>query len=117
MREANATLTLLENIIIKDCHEKRTTISLFFTTDALINKLIKCDINRSCYEFLMNILQRGLHLRHRYPTETSVVSESSERLEYLLTKNYFPIRLSVDIRLATVDDRIYNQINFRYSSI
>ena len=47
MREANATLTLLEDIIIKDCHEKRTTINLFFTTNALINKLIRCDINRS----------------------------------------------------------------------
>ena len=47
MREADATLTLLENIIIKDYHEKRTTINLFFTTNALINKLIRCDINRS----------------------------------------------------------------------
>ena len=47
MREANATLTLLENIIIKNYHEKRTTINLFFTTNALINKLIRCDINRS----------------------------------------------------------------------
>ena len=47
MRETDATLTLLENIIIKDCHKKRTTINLFFTTNALINKLIRCDINRS----------------------------------------------------------------------
>ena len=47
MREANATLTLLENIIIKDYHEKRTTINLFFTTNILINRLIRCDINRS----------------------------------------------------------------------
>ena len=47
MREADATLTLLENIIIKNYHEKRTTIDLFFTTNVLINKSIKCDINRS----------------------------------------------------------------------
>ena len=47
MREADATLTLLEDIIIKDCHKKRTTINLFFTTNALTNKLIRCDINRS----------------------------------------------------------------------
>ena len=65
----------------------------------------------------MNLLQRGLHLRHRYPIETSVVPESSERLGYLLAKDYFPIRLSVDIRPATVDDRTHSQINFMYSSI
>ena len=47
MSEANATLMLLENIIIKVYHEKRTTINIFFTTNALTNKLIKCDINRS----------------------------------------------------------------------
>ena len=47
MREANATLTLLKNIIIKDYHEKRTTINLFFTINASINKVIRCDIDRS----------------------------------------------------------------------
>ena len=47
MREANAILTLLESIIIKNYHEKRTTTNLFFTTNALINELISCDINRS----------------------------------------------------------------------
>ena len=65
----------------------------------------------------MDILQRDLHLRHRYPIGTSVVPESSERLGYLLTEDYFPIRLSVDIRPATVDGRIYSQVNFMYSSI
>ena len=47
MREADATLTLLENIIIKNYREKRMTIDLFFTTNTLINKLIRYDINRS----------------------------------------------------------------------
>ena len=47
MREADATLTLLENIIIKNCHEKRTTIDLFFTINALINRLIRYDIDYS----------------------------------------------------------------------
>ena len=47
MHEINATLTLLENIIIKNCHEEKTMINLFFTTNVLINKLIKCDIDRS----------------------------------------------------------------------
>ena len=51
MREADATLTLLENTITKDYHEERTTIDLFFTTDALINRLIKCDINHSMKNF------------------------------------------------------------------
>ena len=46
MRMTNATLTLLENIIIKNSHEKITTITLFFTINALINKLIKCEINQ-----------------------------------------------------------------------
>ena len=47
IRVTNATLTLLEDIIIKNCHEKRTTIDLFFTTDVLIKKLIECKINQS----------------------------------------------------------------------
>ena len=51
MREADAMLTLFEDIIIKDCHEERTTIDLFFTTDALINRLIKCEINQSMKNF------------------------------------------------------------------
>ena len=45
MRVTNAKLILFENTIIKDRHKKRTTINLFFTTNALINRLIKCDIN------------------------------------------------------------------------
>ena len=52
MREAKTTLMLLENIIIKDYHKKRTTINLFFTINALTNKLIKCDINHSIKNFL-----------------------------------------------------------------
>ena len=51
IRMINAILTLFENIIIKNCHEKRTTIDLFFTTDALINQLIKCEINQSMKNF------------------------------------------------------------------
>ena len=51
MRMTNATLTLFENTIIKNCHEKRTTIDLFFTIKTLINKLIKCEINQSMKNF------------------------------------------------------------------
>ena len=51
MRITNVTLTLLENIIIKDWHEKRTTIDLFFITDALINRIMKCEINQSIKNF------------------------------------------------------------------
>ena len=51
MREANATLTLLENTITRDYHEEKTTIDLFFTTDALTNKLIRYDINHSMKNF------------------------------------------------------------------
>ena len=51
MRMINAILTLFENIIIKDYHEKRTTINLFFTINALIKRLIKCKINQSIKNF------------------------------------------------------------------
>ena len=51
MREADATLTLLENTITRNDHEERTTIDLFFITNALINKLIRCDINHSMKNF------------------------------------------------------------------
>ena len=47
MRMTDATLTLLENTIIKNYYEERTTIDLSFTTDALINRLIRCEINQS----------------------------------------------------------------------
>ena len=51
MRETDATLTLFEDTITRDCHEERTTINLFFITNALINRLIKCDINHSMKNF------------------------------------------------------------------
>ena len=51
MRMTDAILTLLENTIIKDYHEKRTTIDLFFTTDVLINKLMRCEIDQSMKNF------------------------------------------------------------------
>ena len=51
MRMTNETLTLLENIIIKACHKKKTTIDLFFTTNALINKLMRCEVNQSMKNF------------------------------------------------------------------
>ena len=51
MREADATLTLSEDTIIKDCHEEKTTIDLFFTTNALINRLIRCEIDQSMKNF------------------------------------------------------------------
>ena len=41
MRMTNATLTLFENTIIKDCHEEKTTIDLSFTINTLINRLEK----------------------------------------------------------------------------
>ena len=47
IRDIDAIITLLENIIIKDYHEKRTMINLFFTTNILTNKLIRYDINHS----------------------------------------------------------------------
>ena len=51
MRMTNATLTLLENTIIKDYYKERTIIDLSFTTNTLINKLIKYEINQSMKNF------------------------------------------------------------------
>ena len=34
-------VSLFENIIIRDCYEERTIIDLFFTINALINRVIK----------------------------------------------------------------------------
>ena len=45
MRITNATLMLFKSTIIKNCHEKRTAIDLFFKANTLINKLIRREIN------------------------------------------------------------------------
>ena len=91
--------------------------SNFLLTSQWVTLSIKSIDIKHKFKIVINLLQRGLHLRHRYPIETSVVLESLERLGYLLAKNYFPIRLSVDIRLVTVDDRTHSQVNFMYSNI
>ena len=51
----NATLTLLENTIIKDCYEERMIIYLFFTTNILINKLMRYEIHQSIKNFFNHL--------------------------------------------------------------
>ena len=51
MRMIDAILTLSKNIIIKNNHEKRKIIKLFFTINALINRLVRCEINQSIKNF------------------------------------------------------------------
>jgi len=52
----DASLTLFQDIIMKDYQESQTIIDLIFMTKSIINRLIQCEINEEMKNFSDHLL-------------------------------------------------------------